>query len=132
MNPVKKKELVEFGLYLSKLREASGFRTKSELAKVSGISIATISRIESGIQRAHPETLKVLSTYLKGVTYEDLLEKLNYLEKKETEQDSPPQVKRIALSLERAAAEQKVNEEDLEYIAEQVERLIEFAERKNS
>lgn len=132
MNPVKKKELVEFGLYLSKLREASGFRTKSELAKVSGISIATISRIESGIQRAHPETLKVLSTYLKGVTYEDLLEKLNYLEKKEAEQDSPPQVKRIALSLERAAAEQKVNEEDLEYIAEQVERLIEFAERKNS
>jgi len=132
MNPVKKKELVEFGLYLSKLREASGFRTKSELAKVSGISIATISRIESGIQRAHPETLKVLSNYLKGVTYEDLLEKLNYLEKKETEQDSPPQVKRIALSLERAAAEQKVNEEDLEYIAEQVERLIEFAERKNS
>jgi len=132
MNPVKKKELVEFGLYLSKLREASGFRTKSELAKVSGISIATISRIESGIQRAHPETLKVLSTYLKGVTYEDLLEKLNYLEKKEAEQDSPPQVKRIALSLERAAAEKKVNEEDLEYIAEQVERLIEFAERKNS
>lgn len=132
MNPVKKKELVEFGLYLSKLREASGFRTKSELAKVSGISVATISRIESGIQRAHPETLKVLSTHLKGVTYEDLLEKLNYLEKKETEQDSPPQVKRIALSLERAAAEQKVNEEDLEYIAEQVERLIEFAERKNS
>lgn len=132
MNPVKKKELVEFGLYLSKLREASGFRTKSELAKVSGISIATISRIESGIQRAHPETLKALSTYLKGVTYEDLLEKLNYLEKKEAEQDSPPQVKRIALSLERAAAEQKVNEEDLEYIAEQVERLIEFAERKNS
>lgn len=132
MKPIRKKELVEFGFYLSKLREASGYRTKSDLAKASGLSGATISRIESGIQRANPETLKTLSQYLKGVTYEDLLGKLNYLERNEEKQDSPPQIKRITLSLERAVAEQRVSEEDLEHIAEIVERLIGLAERKNS
>jgi transcriptional regulator with XRE-family HTH domain len=132
MDAIRKKELIPFGVYLSKLREKSGFKTKSELAKASGISIATISRIESGIQRANPETLKALAEHLKGVVYEDLLEKLNYIEAKEKESNTSPQIKNLAITLQRARNAEKLSDEDLDYIVEQVERLIDFAERKNN
>lgn len=71
--------LKAFGVYFSKLREESGFRSQRELADKSGVSHSTINRIEAGTHKASPETLKTLSHFLKGVTYEELLEKLGYI-----------------------------------------------------
>ncbi|HJV46599.1 MAG TPA: helix-turn-helix transcriptional regulator [Bacillota bacterium] len=75
----KNKELVEFGLFFAKLREASGFRTKSELADASKVAISTISRIESGTNKVQPNTLKVLAPFLKGISYDELMKKAGYI-----------------------------------------------------
>jgi transcriptional regulator with XRE-family HTH domain len=70
----------EFGLQFSRIRESSGFRSQRELADVSGVSHSTINRIESGSHKTHPEIFKKLAPYLKGVTYEGLMEMAGYLE----------------------------------------------------
>jgi transcriptional regulator with XRE-family HTH domain len=70
----------QFGVYLAKMREKSGYKSQRSLALDAGISPATLSRIESGIQKPTPETLKALSRYLRDVTYEELLEKAGILE----------------------------------------------------
>ncbi|GIO06265.1 hypothetical protein J31TS6_22930 [Brevibacillus reuszeri] len=44
------------------------------------MSHSTINRIEAGTHKTKHETLKVLAAYLKGVTYEELLEKAGILE----------------------------------------------------
>ncbi|WP_163854574.1 helix-turn-helix domain-containing protein [Paenibacillus elgii] len=68
-----------FGLYFAELREKSGFKSQRELADISGVSHSTINRIEAGTHKANPDTLRILSGYLKGVSYEELMEKLGYL-----------------------------------------------------
>lgn len=70
----------EFGIYFARLREKSGYRSQRELADVSGVSHSTINRIEAGTHKTKHETLKALASYLKGVTYEELLEKAGILE----------------------------------------------------
>ncbi len=70
----------QFGDYLAKMREKSGYKSQRSLAIDAGISPATLSRIESGIQKPTPETLKALSRFLRDVTYEELLEKAGVLE----------------------------------------------------
>ncbi|WP_409179161.1 helix-turn-helix domain-containing protein [Brevibacillus fortis] len=62
------------------IKEKSGYRSQRELADVSGESHSTINRIEAGTHKTKHETLKVLAAYLKGVTYEELLEKAGILE----------------------------------------------------
>lgn len=57
-----------------------GYGSQRELADVSGLSHSTISRFKTGTHKTKHETLKVLATYLKGVTYEKLLEKARILE----------------------------------------------------
>lgn len=71
--------LKEFGLYLAKIREQSGFKSQRQLALASGISNGTIARIESGTQKPTPETLKTLSKYLRNVTYEELMKRAGYM-----------------------------------------------------
>lgn len=68
----------EFGLYLSSLRVKRGFESQRQLAIAAGVSPATISRIEAGIQRAEPETLRKLAPFL-GVSYEELMAAAGYL-----------------------------------------------------
>lgn len=72
----------EFGNYLARVREQAGFKSQRQLALEAGISPATLSRIESGIQKAQPETLKKLSTYLK-TSYELLMERAGYIDESE-------------------------------------------------
>lgn len=67
------------GEYLSVLRIKNGFKSQRELAKKSGISSATISRLEGNIQFPNPETLKKLSVHFTDVTYEELLERAGYI-----------------------------------------------------
>jgi len=70
----------QFGAFLTKARERSGYKSQRRLAIDAGISPATLSRIESGRQKPTPETLKSLSRFLRDVTYEELLEKAGVLE----------------------------------------------------
>lgn len=71
--------LKEFGIYFAELREKSGYRSQRELADKSGVSHSTINRIEAGTHKAKPETLKAVAPFLKGVDYEELLEKAGIL-----------------------------------------------------
>ncbi|SEB28066.1 helix-turn-helix domain-containing protein [Paenibacillus sp. 276b] len=72
-------DLQEFGLYFAELREKSGFSSQRQLAQKSGISNGTIARIESGVQKATPETLISLARHLEGNPYLDFLSKLGYV-----------------------------------------------------
>ncbi|GAB6990889.1 helix-turn-helix domain-containing protein [Paenibacillus pini] len=77
-------ELKEFGLYFAKLREKSGYTSQRQLAQKSGISNGTIARIESGTQRATPETLVTLAKHLEGNPYLEFLSKLGYVDIKDS------------------------------------------------
>ncbi|MBU8908552.1 helix-turn-helix transcriptional regulator [Desertibacillus haloalkaliphilus] len=70
----------EFGIYLTKIREKSGFKSQRQLALAAGISPATLSRIESGSQEAKPPTLKKISKHLKDISYDELMEAAGYIE----------------------------------------------------
>lgn len=66
-------------MYLTKLRERSGYKSQRGLADAAGISPATLSRIESGLQKPTPDTLMALWRHLKDTTYEQLMEAAGYM-----------------------------------------------------
>lgn len=72
--------LSEFGLYFAELREKSGYSSQRQLAQKSGISNGTIARIESGVQKATPETLIALAKCLDGNPYFHFLTLLGYID----------------------------------------------------
>ena len=72
------KQLKEFGLWFSKMREESGYNSQRQLSLVSSVSNTTISRIESGYQKANPETLEKLASYL-NCSFEDLMVRSGYI-----------------------------------------------------
>jgi transcriptional regulator with XRE-family HTH domain len=78
----------DFGAFLSKERERSGYKSQRQLALDAGISPATLSRIESGIQEPKPETLKAIAKFLKSISYEELMEKAGYLEDSTSPQET--------------------------------------------
>ena len=61
------------------LRVRKGYESQRKLAHVSGISHATISRIEKDLQSPQPSTLKILSKYL-ATPYEELMKEAGYLD----------------------------------------------------
>lgn len=72
-------ELKDFGIYLAKIRERSGFRSQRQLALAAGVSPATLSRVEDGSQKIQPDTLRKIAPFLKDVTYDELMKKAGYL-----------------------------------------------------
>ncbi|GAB6990888.1 helix-turn-helix domain-containing protein, partial [Paenibacillus pini] len=68
----------DFGKKFKRLRETSGFESQRSLSVSSGVSNATIARIENGERIPFPTTLKKLSKCLK-VTYEELMTAAGYL-----------------------------------------------------
>jgi repressor LexA len=78
MTDAAKKELEEIGLWFIKLREMSGYKSQRQLADASSVSNTTISRIESGRQKAKPITLEKLTPYL-NCSFEELMVKFGYL-----------------------------------------------------
>lgn len=123
----KNKLLVDFGIYFSEIRDKSGFRTKSDLAEVSGVAVSTISRIESGIHKANPETLKKLSLYLKDTSYEDLLKATGYIDSTNNsdikEKDDNP----ISVSFRDDGKDLTPEEE--EYLEQQLQQFREWRKR---
>lgn len=71
-------KLKEFGLWFSKIREESGYKSQRQLSLVSSVSNTTISRIESGEQKANPQTLEKLAPYL-ICSFEDLMIQSGYI-----------------------------------------------------
>jgi len=65
------------GEYIETLRQSKGY-SQRKLGYLSGISNATINRIENGISNPDPSTLSKLSFTL-GVSYEELLKLAGYL-----------------------------------------------------
>jgi transcriptional regulator with XRE-family HTH domain len=66
------------GKFISELRLHSGYKTLKQLSQVSGVSSATISRIEANIQKPLPGTLWRLFPYFKDITYQELLKRCGY------------------------------------------------------
>jgi transcriptional regulator with XRE-family HTH domain len=70
--------LKEFGQWLTRTREAAGFESQTELAKVCGVHHSTLARLERGEVQPTPATLKKLAPHLK-VPYKTLLEAAGHL-----------------------------------------------------
>lgn len=72
-----------YGEFIKKHRIASGFKSQRRLAEKCGISSATISRIESEIQKPEARTLKTLAQYLDTTSYVELMVVCGYWDKDE-------------------------------------------------
>lgn len=68
-----------FGDHFKKIRISNGFKSARQLSIKSGVSSATITRIENNTQKPNPNTLKILSQYLINTTYEELLRLSGYV-----------------------------------------------------
>jgi transcriptional regulator with XRE-family HTH domain len=71
----------EIGEKIKELRISAGYKTLGRLHRDSGVTVATLSRIESGVQIPSPETLRKLAPYL-GVSVEYLMAAAGYLPEK--------------------------------------------------
>lgn len=72
-----------YGEFIKKHRIESGFKSQRRLADKTGISSATISRIESEIQKPEVETLKTLADYLETTSLVELMVKCGYWNEEE-------------------------------------------------
>lgn len=93
-----KEQLKEFGSWLSKRRESCGYASQRQLALKSGVSPATISRIESGIQKAEPVTLARLAPYL-SISHEELMAIAGYIYIRDVERIADPVPKDLEVFL---------------------------------
>jgi transcriptional regulator with XRE-family HTH domain len=73
----------DYGKFIEHHRIASGFKSQRRLADKTGISSATISRIEAGIQRPEPGTLKTLAKYLHTTSLVELMVVCGYWDEEE-------------------------------------------------
>lgn len=64
---------MEISKFIEEHRKLSGYKSQRQLAEKSGISSATISRIEAGIQKPNPETLKELAKFLQSTSIVELM-----------------------------------------------------------
>lgn len=62
-----------YGGFIAKHRKLSGFKSQRQLADRTGISSATISRIEAEVQKPQPETLQILAKYLNSTSLVELM-----------------------------------------------------------
>lgn len=73
--------MANIGELIKSLREAKNY-SQRKLGYLSGVSNATINRIENNLSIPNPQTLKKLSASL-GTSYAELLNAAGYLEQKE-------------------------------------------------
>ncbi len=124
----------QFGMYLAQLREQRGYKTQRGLALKAGISPATLSRIEAGIYKADPETLKKLAPFL-DVSYGKLMIVSGYMPGNTNLDDEgfrmgliiPAKAERIVEMLVHARG---LSDADYNMITDQVERLVAYAQQK--
>ena len=85
-----------YGHFIKQHRLRSGYRNQTEFAKKTGISTATVSRIESEIQRPSPETLKTYAKYLTTTSYVELMVTCGYWDEAELLEDPKKEDKTIS------------------------------------
>mgnify|MGYP001248588970 CR=1 FL=1 len=66
------------GEFVALHRKKSGFTSQRKLADESGISSATISRIEKNLQKPSPDTLRTLALSLGSTSYRELMIQSGY------------------------------------------------------
>ncbi|MET1176948.1 helix-turn-helix transcriptional regulator [Peribacillus simplex] len=76
-----------YGEFIKRNRIASGFTRQVQLADKSGITAATISRIEKEIQKPSMETLKELARFLTSTSYVELMVACGYWDEEELLED---------------------------------------------
>ncbi|WP_165921189.1 helix-turn-helix domain-containing protein [Paenibacillus albiflavus] len=69
-----------YGEFIKQHRLESGFKSQRQLADITGISSATLSRIEAEVQRPHIETLGILANHLHTTNLRELMDVSGYLE----------------------------------------------------
>lgn len=69
---------MSYGEFIREHRVKSGYKSQRKLADKSDISSATISRIESEIQKPEVETLRELSKFLISTTFTELMNVCGY------------------------------------------------------
>lgn len=62
-----------YGEFIKHHRLASGFKTQRKFAEVTGVSAATISRIEDNKHRPAPETIQAFANHLKSTSLVELM-----------------------------------------------------------
>ncbi|MBT2614099.1 MULTISPECIES: helix-turn-helix domain-containing protein [unclassified Bacillus (in: firmicutes)] len=88
---------IGYGEFIKRNRIASGFTKQVQLAEKSGITAATISRIEKEIQKPSMETLKELARFLHSTSYVELMVACGYWNEEELlEEPSKPKYPSIA------------------------------------
>lgn len=126
--------MMDFARRLRELREKKGL-TQAELGRLFNLSKQAISSYETGGSAPGPETLQRLADFF-GVSLDwllgrtddpHLLGQTNTTQETEIQEKLPPQVKKIIHSLARA---KELEDEDYDIIADQVNRLIEYAQKK--
>jgi transcriptional regulator with XRE-family HTH domain len=80
---VKMTEVVRFSSFLKDARIKAGYDRIEDLAKVCGISGASLSRMENDKQKPYPRTLEKLAPFLK-ISYSDLMQAVGYIEDKQS------------------------------------------------
>jgi transcriptional regulator with XRE-family HTH domain len=74
---------MSYGEFISRHRLLSGYKSQRRLADKTGISSATLSRIEAEIQKPQPETLKQLAPYLTSTSLVELMVACGYWDKED-------------------------------------------------
>lgn len=97
--------MVGYGEFIKRHRLASGYKSQRRLAEKSGISAATISRIESEIQLPEVRTLQTLAHYLETTTYVELMVVCGYWDKDELLDDEDSTVYEIEKNKDKSVRE---------------------------
>ncbi|MDG0056938.1 helix-turn-helix domain-containing protein [Paenibacillus sp. P2(2022)] len=71
---------ITIGELIKKARIANGYKTKKDFADKTGVSPASLTRIEKNTQRPAPDMLMQISKHLNGITYGELMKFAGYLD----------------------------------------------------
>jgi transcriptional regulator with XRE-family HTH domain len=99
-----------YGDFIRKHRLGSGYKSQRRLADKSGISAATISRIESEIQKPEVSTLQTLAQFLETTSYVELMVVCGYWDKDELLEEV--QIKEISVPYDIETKKPSTTEED--------------------
>jgi transcriptional regulator with XRE-family HTH domain len=84
-----KKVLEGYGEFIKKHRLLSGFKSQRQLAEKTGVSHATISRIEQEIQKPEVKTLQTLANILETTNFMELMMVCGYWTEEDLLEDNP-------------------------------------------
>ena len=123
------------GDIIKRLRLKAGFDSLGDLSRVSDVTVATLSRIESGNQSPSPKTLKKLAPLL-NVDHKDLMIAAGYLSSDDPNPDAdlqPTPPDRVKIFQKKLG---ELSPESLDFLEFQLNRLheldLEVIERKKA